>query len=166
MGVSLAWYLSYTLGKKLDGLYSKSKPHRLDKQKHLYVNKAHVVSPNAGPVINADAEEEEEEEEEQEPDQAKDFHDQMTRIKENVINLFRRTKDDLERKFDRANRLTSSTESVAFLQRDNPDILMKMVASKSPIVWKFGIESLATMVSFSLLIEEHDFKWIDYTRYN
>jgi len=146
VGVSAVAYLSYSLGKKLDGLYSKSKPHQLEKQKHLYVNKADV-SPVEGPSI-LDDEEEEDNASEVSLEQMLGLNDPenpLARFGENVMRKFRETKDDLSRKMDNFYHLTGSTSKTNFLMRDNPDTLMKIIKSHNQTAWKFGIESLANM---------------------
>jgi len=141
-GASAVWLLSYTLGKKLDGLYSKSKPHRLDRLKHLFVNKADAA-PDAGPSILDDDEEGEEEGESSEITMSSD--DQFAKLKENAFRLFKRTKDDIGKKLEKAYQLTSSPNNMSFLQRDDPDTLMNFVSSRNQTAWKFGIESLASL---------------------
>lgn len=146
LGASAIWYLSYSLGKKLDGLYSKSKPHRLEKQKHFYVNKADVSPDGEGPSIHDEEEEEEGVETlEEQMLWLSDSNNQFARLSENVMKQFYKTKDDLSRKLDKVYDLTSSPSKMTFLQRDNPDTLMKITKSRNQTAWKFGIESLATL---------------------
>ena len=160
IGTGAAWFLKTTLTKKLAGLYSKSTPHRLERQKHLFVNNAANDVNADGPSINEVDEDEDEVEDEEHSSEPKTGEDPVARFKDGALKLLERTKQEVARGFDRVQKTATldPMDKFAFFKRDDPDMLRKIALSRNHMAWKFGIEALATMVRGVLSFEHCVFR--------
>lgn len=130
IGSVACWCLARSINDKLDRLYSKSSPHRLERLHHLYVEHN-----DTEPI--ADLENDDDDVTEDVPSEIQRFARQVSEKANSVLGVLKNSQWRQE--------LNDKLNAIYKSNRDDPSLLIKLANSNNSVVSNYAIEALVKL---------------------